>query len=471
MKNLIFSLIILLCSCSDNHFTPQEKPTEIVIIFKDAPDQSSAKRHGTSILPRTTLNYVDANLQLRRHNPKLIGYDTLVIPSHNGHAEVMHRNQGFENNYYLLLSGDTVLFTYGENLRPQIKSLRSDENTWLYNTPQHDNRAIYQPTGYSLETYCTYQYFVNAWNTLHSPKYQNDKSKREYAKQKLLEFPNIDSLRVIYDEYKPQYAKYIDSLESSGRISPIYANFFRGEQKDLDEVLHNDSLLRYPSSHALLAGVLIQKTADEVTAFSRDTTISKYARLSALEFKLQSAQELSWGTDPKVIAKCAQLYEELLGSSFYTTEEPSVKITADAKSMILEDLNGEQLTFDQLLEQNRGKAIYVDLWASWCPPCIAGMKAAETLRQEFSDKNVLFVYLALRDKIEPWKAAIEKHHIDTYDAQNYFIVNPDECTYLKEVDNRAIPQFILYNPQGELTNHKAPSASSDEIREILRGFN
>lgn len=472
MKKFCIVLVVLMWSCGGYVTSGEqvERASEVVVIFRDAVDQSLAKRYGFSTLPRTVLSYVDDEYRLVRYNPKLIGYDTLKVPTFDGYAEVMHRYQGLEKNYYLLEAGDTVLFTYGENLRPQIESLCSEGNTWLYTIAEHDNRSVNQETSYTLSTLCTDNYFTSRWNTLNSPKYRNDKAKQEYVKQQLEKYPNVDSLKLIYDIYILDYKNYIDSLESNCKISSLYADFYRGNTKNREDVLHCDSLLRYPSAHAAISGELVGKGVEEVEQFSLDSTISKYARLSALEFKLQSNKELSWGNDPNVIEKCAEMYEELSGSSFYATKEPTVTITADAGSMVIEDMDGRQITFDKLLDECRGSVIYVDLWASWCAPCLSAMRGSEELRREFVGENIVFIYLAVGDRVEQWRAAIARYNIDTYGAKNYFVVNSEECTYLKEVDNRTIPQYLLYDTSGELTNHFSPSPTSKEIHQELRSL-
>lgn len=56
-----------------------------------------------------------------------------------------------------------------------------------------------------------------------------------------------------------------------------------------------------------------------------------------------------------------------------------------------QDLTGRP----QSLPQWEGKIRVINLWAAWCPPCRAEMPAFSRIQQQFADKNVQFIGLAL----------------------------------------------------------------------------
>lgn len=56
------------------------------------------------------------------------------------------------------------------------------------------------------------------------------------------------------------------------------------------------------------------------------------------------------------------------------------------------------------LQAYEGEVVFMNVWASWCPPCVAEMPTIETLYQEVSDhEDINFVILSLDQ--EPDKAA------------------------------------------------------------------
>jgi cytochrome c biogenesis protein CcmG, thiol:disulfide interchange protein DsbE len=49
------------------------------------------------------------------------------------------------------------------------------------------------------------------------------------------------------------------------------------------------------------------------------------------------------------------------------------------------------------LEELRGKTVFLNFWASWCPPCRAEARDLEAAWQRVKDKDVVFIGVALQD--------------------------------------------------------------------------
>lgn len=76
------------------------------------------------------------------------------------------------------------------------------------------------------------------------------------------------------------------------------------------------------------------------------------------------------------------------------------QVLADkAPDFALQDLNGKTVKLADL----KGKAVILDFWATWCPPCRAEIPDLNTLYKEYKKKGATIVGVALD---EGGKAAI-----------------------------------------------------------------
>ncbi len=66
---------------------------------------------------------------------------------------------------------------------------------------------------------------------------------------------------------------------------------------------------------------------------------------------------------------------------------PAPEVNRLAPDFTLVDLEGNQVT----LSDFRGKAVFVNFWATWCPACRAEMPEIEAVYQEYKDKDVVVI--------------------------------------------------------------------------------
>ncbi|SMO60568.1 TlpA family protein disulfide reductase [Fodinibius sediminis] len=74
-------------------------------------------------------------------------------------------------------------------------------------------------------------------------------------------------------------------------------------------------------------------------------------------------------------------------------------LSGDSQQLSLVTPKGEQRT----LRDFEGKVLFINVWASWCPPCVAEMPTIETLYEEVGENdNIEFLLISLDE--EPEKA-------------------------------------------------------------------
>jgi len=66
-----------------------------------------------------------------------------------------------------------------------------------------------------------------------------------------------------------------------------------------------------------------------------------------------------------------------------------------APSFVLPDLSGKAVRMEDL----RGKVVLLNLWATWCPPCVEEMPTLEALSKKMTGRD--FVLLAISEDEQP----------------------------------------------------------------------
>lgn len=144
----------------------------------------------------------------------------------------------------------------------------------------------------------------------------------------------------------------------------------------------------------------------------------------------------------------------------------SSKIPAGAKLNSTNELEGGEL-IKKLSEKYPGKAIYIDVWATWCAPCMAEMSAAKRLRKQFAGQDLVFVYLCISSPLEStWKARIGEHQIE---GEHYRLSEELARPFRKQFDIGFIPRHLLVDKTGKVVgaNAKGPG-EIDVSKEILQ---
>jgi len=96
------------------------------------------------------------------------------------------------------------------------------------------------------------------------------------------------------------------------------------------------------------------------------------------------------------------------------------------------------------IQSFKGKKVFVNLWATWCPPCRAEMPSIDKLYQAADKEKTQFVLLSLDKDFETAKQYVQDHKLNVpifypaADLPDLFAVN-------------GIPTTFIFNEAGELT--------------------
>jgi thiol-disulfide isomerase/thioredoxin len=102
----------------------------------------------------------------------------------------------------------------------------------------------------------------------------------------------------------------------------------------------------------------------------------------------------------------------------------------------------------------------VNLFASWCPPCIREMPDFETVSQELAG-NVEFIGLAVQDRPEDATRIVE----DT--GVTYRWARDVKGDFASAASVTQMPSTLLVDADGEIVRVHAGALDADELRELI----
>lgn len=136
--------------------------------------------------------------------------------------------------------------------------------------------------------------------------------------------------------------------------------------------------------------------------------------------------------------------------------DTKLKLRDEAYQWTLKDMEGKQV----FLEQYKGRVVFINLWATWCPPCIAELPDLQKLYNDYKN-DVVFLFISNENP----------NTIKTFmDKKGYTLPAFVPVTqYPADFETSSIPTSFLISKNGKLVMIKKGVAkwNSQRMREIL----
>lgn len=138
--------------------------------------------------------------------------------------------------------------------------------------------------------------------------------------------------------------------------------------------------------------------------------------------------------------------------------QPSYSYTVDAGEM---SEAGTEFYFagadgaTRNLAAYRGKVIFLNVWASWCAPCVAEMPSIESLYADLkNDEEVEFLLISVDEDFDDAKDFVESREMDL-PIYHYRGKDPDIF------DSDVVPTTYVITPSGKMAMEKKGMAKYD----------
>jgi len=130
-----------------------------------------------------------------------------------------------------------------------------------------------------------------------------------------------------------------------------------------------------------------------------------------------------------------------------------------APDFTLPEMRGDSLSLSDL----RGQIVVLNIWATWCAPCLEETPALVRVQEMFRSRGVQFVGLSIDEHgwevVEPFARQFNV---------NYPIVLDDGVTADSYEGNTGVPTTYLINRQGLIWQYMPGAISAGELVEALQ---
>lgn len=491
---VIFTLffgILFLLSCKPDKSSMkvhnQPEVEEIVIIFNQAPKKKSILTPmgiGQTVFFEKMGFYFDS-FEEKNLNPKRKTTDTIIIRPKNSVIELNIEDGKYDFLRYILQKGDTLILDYQENI----------PNAYLKNANKFESNYdifVQKKLGKEFSEKIRFLY------PLPFVEFKDGDTPATYTKR-FNRFKSETGINMLNDLITEN--EILDSLNEVKKISfsnyqfrksniALYKLHYLSDQEKI-ETKTIDSLLQ--KADKLLFNRLFRDLLQKIIQYKY---IGQYSKAQKKKFSIDSRDLFdSISTNPNipVSAKTYLLYNNLgqIAKNFstedfklyydkfkekvkdtllinYINEKYLVDFSSSNRNdgILFSTIEKEKVLLNDILIENRGKLIYVDFWASWCAPCRAAMPRSKVLREKFSDKGVVFLYISIDKDWHEWMNATKKEGLLNY-KNNMIALNYPEADLYRNIKLSAIPRYLIYDKNGVLSYKNAPAPNSKQIDELI----
>ena len=375
--------------------------------------------------------------------------------------------------------GDSIHLDYGTALdqKPELQGGAQKENLFLTNLTDSLSMKVGSPWSIYRQPEEAALAKIDTINT-----YGNSLL-ADYLSENPKTIPSFQELTEQYIQYftgqflaeYPTYYQYANPDEENYQPGPELTAAIAALQAERPEMLHLP----------LYIDVLkAKKTAKANQLMEQDSNLqSLEGYLTATQLALES--EFS---DPKVVEMMTyhhiveyiqfdgtngieDTYENFLAEASNAALKSELKTRYGAWAHLAEGQPAPDFTYPDIesqlhsLSDFKGKVVYIDVWATWCGPCLAEQPYLAEIEAEYEgNDNIVFMGVSIDGDKGAWENMVSQKEMS---GVQLFADSAWESKIIRDYLISGIPRFILIDADGKIVDPTAYRPSNKKLREQL----